>query len=343
MILSLCACGGAETNLNETPEKTEITITFVNGSETLGTVKAYAGEKITGYEQFETLSGYEFLGWYKTPTMLESSKCDLTTDTFNSDKKIFGAFKSLNKTADTRKWYVVGEGASTVLVNSAWAGADVTEENKSACELKATGNTNEFAITLDLYAGDKFQLIYDWQWEGQKGYGTFTELSADEFESGGGLSGETSKANVMVKKDGNYTITLTTDPDNSVYDEIKIVRNGDAGAKPEVKEEVYTVNENTEIVMKGSWVSDWSENISLTRTTGTNLFTVTREFASGTELYFMVWDNGKDTGKGLNASAVTDDASKAFIDASAYNVKLTADGTYTITVDADTFTIKISK
>lgn len=341
--VSLIACGAKEEAPADNTEKKEITLTFVNGSEVLGTLPAIAGEKITGYEKFETQDGYVFEGWYKTPTMLASSLCDLSTETFSSDKKIFGAFRSLNKREDTRKWYVVGEGSSKVLRTSAWAGSAVTDEGKALCELRPTGkNVNEFAITLDLYKGDMFQLITDWCWDLQKGYGLFNEIDTECFESSGSLSGEANKANVKVLKDGNYTITITTDPDNANYDEIKVVRNGEAGPAEVIEEEPYKVTESTEVVMKGSWVADWSENIKLDRIAGTNTFKGTKELAAGTELYFMIWDNGADTGIGMNGKAVKDDASKAILE-DAYNVKVKAAGTYTFTVDAETLTITVTK
>lgn len=336
MSLSLIACGAKE-------KAKDITITFVNGDNVIGTLTVPAGEKVTGYEKFEALEGYVFEGWYKTPTMMASSLCDITTETFTSDRKLFGAFRSLAKREDTRSWYIVGEGASTVLRTSAWAGSSVTAEGKALCQLQPTGkNTNEFSITLDLYKGDMFQLITNWGWDLQKGFGLFKGIDTTMFESGGSLSGENEKANVKVLMDGNYTITITTDPDNANYDEITVVRNGDAAPAEIVEEEPYKVSESTEVVMKGSWVSDWSENIKLERVAGTAAFKGTKELAAGTELYFMIWDNGEDTGIGMNSTAVTDAASKALLE-EAYNVKVAAAGTYTFTVDAETLTITVTK
>ena len=146
--------------------------------------------------------------------------------------------------------------------------------------------------------------------------------------------------------DGNYTITLTTDPDNALQDTLTVVRNGDAtaeGTKPDKDEKpAYTVSDATGIVVKGSWVSDWSENKDLTRVDNTYTYTITMELEAGIELYFMVYDNGADTGLGMNATAVTDDASKALLE-EAYNIKVAEAGTYTFTVNAETMTITVSK
>lgn len=332
----LCACGGAG--------KDEITLTFMKGEETLGVITAAAGEAVSGYEVYETAEDAEFLGWFETPTFLESSKKDLTTDTFLEDTVLYGSFKSTAVAEDTRVWYVVGDGASEVLVNSAWAGAAVEDDAKEACRLMPTGNgVNEFSITIDLFAGDQFQVIHDWAWDGQKGYGCFTAIEDSQMENGGGLGGSDDTSNVNVVMDGNYTITLTTDPDDSLQDTLTIVRNGDASAAPAEAEEVsYAVSDATGIVVKGSWVDDWSDNKDLTREEGTNLFTITMDLDAGTELYFMVYENGEDTGLGMNAESVTDEDSKALLE-EAYNVKVADSGSYTFTVDADTMNITVTK
>ena len=334
-MMFVCGCGAKE----------QVTITFMNGETQLGQVTANKGEAVTGYEQFEQVEGYEFLGWFETPTFLETSKKDLATDTFEEDRTLYGSFKSTAVAEDTRLWYIVGAGTAPELVASNWAGS-VDDAVKEACQLKATGNaTNEFSITLNLYEGDQFQIIHDWAWDGQKGYGRFTTVDETQMVSGGSLSGEDSKANVNVVMDGNYTITLTTDPDNGLQDTLVAVRNGDvtAEAEPVVEDTpAYVVSDATGIVVKGSWVSDWSENKDLTRIEGTNQFTITMDLDAGIELYFMVYDNGADTGLGMNGSAVVDDASKALLE-EAYNVKVLEAGTYTFTVDADTMTITVTK
>lgn len=341
--LTICACACGKTE----EVKETVSVTFMNGDTELGKVTATEGELLEDYAQYETVDGYEFLGWFETPTFLESSKKDLTTATFDRDTTLYGSFKSTEIAEDTRLWYIVGTGTSPELAASSWAGA-VDDSVKEACQLKPTGNaTNEFAITLNLYTGDQFQIIHDWAWDDQKGFGRFTSIDTTQMENGGGLGGSNATANVNVIMDGNYTITLTTDPNDAVQDTLAIVRNGDvteeaAPVEPSTEENSYTVTEATGIVVKGSWVSDWSENKELTRVEGTNQFAITMDLDAGIELYFMVFDNGEDTGLGMNATAVTDDASKALLEEN-YNVKVAEAGTYTFTVDADTMTITITK
>ena len=320
--------------------KEEVTITFMNGEATLGTVTAEAGGALSGYEAYENQEGYEFLGWFETPTFLESSRVDMDSASYEESKTLYGSFKSTQVAEDTRPWTIVGTGKGAALALSNW---------NNGCEdalvtFTKTGNvTNEFVITVDLFAGDQFQVIHDYSWTDQRGYGWFTEIDATQFENGGGLGGSDKTSNVNVLMDGNYTITLTTDPDNSLQDTMKIVRNGDpvAAATEKQEEEKYVVSEKTQILVKGSWVSDWSENKELTRIEGTNSFVITMELSAGTELYFMVWDDGKDTGLGLKGENVTED-SKALLQ-DAYNVQVTEAGTYTFTVDADTMTIQVTK
>lgn len=343
-VLGLLACGNNEpVSDKEEPvvEAADVNVTFKDGITKLGMLKVKAGQLIEGYEDFENKEGFEFLGWYETPSMLEASKKDLKNDTFTENTVLYGSWKSLIAEEDTRVFYIVGDGKSPILKGSAWAGADVDDATKESCKLLPTGNTNEFTITLDLFKDDLFQIVYDWQWDGQYGFGKFTDYDANQFVSGGGLSGEASKANVCVMEDGNYTITMVTDVSNPSLDTIKIVRNGEPLGEAAAEAEPFVCGENTTVVMKGSWVADWSENIPLEATGDGFKFTITKEFEKDTELYFMVWDNGEDTGIGMKYSSV-DDASKALL-AEADNVKIKESGTYTITADAENLTLSITK
>ena len=341
-VIAICAvmmfvtvgCGKSEVK--------NVTITFMNGETTLGTVTAETDQAVSGYEAYENQAGYEFLGWFETPTFLESSKVDLLTATFAEDQVLYGSFKNTQVAEDTRAWTICGTGKGEALALSNW---DNTCED-DLVTFKATGNaTNEFALTLDLYAGDQFQIIHDHAWDDQRGYGWFTEIDSTQFENGGGLGGSDKTSNVNVIMDGNYTITLTTDPDNSLQDTMSVVRNGDpvvAAVEAEPQEEVvYVVSDKTQIMVKGSWVSDWSENLELTRTEGSNTFSITMELEAETELYFMVWDDGTDTGLGLNYANVTEDSKALLMEA--YNVQVKDAGSYTFTVDADAMTIAVTQ
>lgn len=228
----LTGCGSssaASTAADSLSTTAQVTVTFMEGETELGTATANAGEVLdpNSYSAFETKEGSEFLGWYEAPSFIEASKKDLTTDTFEEDTTLYASFSAAEVKEDTRKWYLAGTSQTGPLKDNAWAG-DIGQELIDSFELVPTGNAvNEFAITIDLYEGDEFQIIADWSWNVQKGYGLFTDLDETMFASGGSLGGSEQKANVDVLMDGNYTITLTTDPDNSSLDTIVIVRNGD--------------------------------------------------------------------------------------------------------------------
>lgn len=229
---SLTGCGnGSDTSSSADSLSTtsEITVTFMEGETELGTASVQAGEVLSSdsYSDYENKEGSEFLGWYEAPSFIEASKKDLTTDTFEEDTTLYASFSAKELTEDLRKWYLAGTSQTGPLKDNAWAG-DIGQDLIDSFELVPTGNAiNEFAITIDLYEGDQFQIIADWSWDVQKGYGLFTDLDETMFASGGSLGGSEQKANVDVLMDGNYTITLTTDPDNSSLDTIVIVRNGD--------------------------------------------------------------------------------------------------------------------
>lgn len=337
---------GCQKNEEET---SKVTITFMNGDETLGEATANAGEvlKESDYSAFEKVDDAEFTGWFETPGFLETSKKDLTTDTFSKDTTLYGCFRSDNVAEDTRVWYIVGESAG-ILNDSAWAGSSVDEATKEIFELKDTGKaTNEVSVTIDLYEGDMFQIIHDWAWDGQKGYGCFTEIDENDFASAGGLGGTSETSNVLVNTSGNYTITLKTDPDNSSMDTMTIVRNGDATVEAaggdDEETEAYVPTETTAVKVKGSWVADWSDIKDLTKADGSYTYTITMELDAETELCFSVFDGDTDSGVVLKEGNVTDAASLAFLTSTGNNIKVTESGSYTFTVDMEAMTVTITK
>ena len=91
---------------------------------------------------------------------------------------------------DARAWYLAGTSSEGILQENNWANSSVEEAIREKFRLVETGEVqNEFEITIDLFAGDQFQIVHDWAWDGQKGFGCFTEIDASCMESGGGLGG----------------------------------------------------------------------------------------------------------------------------------------------------------
>ena len=341
VICGITGCG--EKTPQETP-KEELTITFMNQDQTLGTAKVGVDELLdkSAYEAFEQAEDAEFNGWFETPSYLESSRKDLSVDTFEKDTTLYGDFRSNTVAEDTRHWYVAGTSTKGMLKLNNWAGS-LSDEEKATFELTPTGNaTNEFSLTIDLFEGDQFQVIHDWNWDGQKGFGKFTDIDESQMENAGGLGGTADTANVQVKVDGNYTITLTTNPDNQAQDTLSIVRNSDPlTALEESEEEPFAVSENTKVFVKGSWVSDWSELKELERKDGANTYTIEMELAKDTELCFSVFEGDEDTGLVLKEENVTED--KALLSENGNNIQILEDGTYTFTVNLDDMTVVISK
>lgn len=340
-VLLVCGCSNSTTK----KEAKEVTITFYNGETKLGEAKVAEGNVVdkSGYEGFEKQDGYEFLGWYETPTFLESSKKDLTTATFTEDTSLYGCFQSTALAEDTRLWYVVGTSNMGILAESNWAAA-VDDSVKEKFLMKPTGNVNEFSITIDMYEGDQFQVIHDWAWDGQHGFGYFKDVDAAWMENGGGLGGTDNTSNANVIMSGNYTITLTTDPNNSVMDAVTVVRNGDPVAEgQEIEKEPFVCTELTGVKIKGSWVEDWSELIDLTRTEGTKEFVVTKELEAGTEVCLMIFEDGVDTGLVLKEENVTDTNSLGLLTESGNNIKVSETATYTITANLSDMTVTITK
>ena len=349
VVSGLTGCGNAAATEADAKvaeeEKVSVTVTFMNQDETLGTVTANAGELLdkASYEAFEKVDDAEFNGWFEAPSFLEASKKDLSKDTFDKDTTLYGDFRSTNVAEDTRKWYIAGSSTKGPLKLNNWAGK-LSDEEKAGFELVPTGNAvNEFALTIDLFEGDQFQIIPDWSWDGQKGYGKFTDIDDTQMENAGGLAGTADKANVQVALDGNYTITLTTNPDNQAQDTLSIVRNSDPLAAPSEgdDEEPFAVTEDTKVLVKGSWVADWSELKELDRKSGENVYTITMELAADTELCFSVFEKDEDTGIVLKEENVTSD--KQLLVENGNNIKMLADGTYTFSVNLDDMTVEITK
>ena len=349
--LSLAGCGNssassASASDTETPAASKtVTVTFMNQDNTLGTTQGAAGEVLdpSTYSSYETVDGFEFGGWYETPTLLAASKKDLSVDTFSEDTTLYGDFKNLNVTEDTRKWYIAGSSTKGPLKLNNWA-AKLSDDEKASFELTKTGNkTNEFQLTIDLFTDDMFQIIHDWNWDGQKGFGKFTEIDESQMENAGGLGGTADKANVKVLQDGNYTITLTTDPDNAAQDTLTIVRNSDPVSAPEETEaEPFEVTENTKVMVKGSWVADWSELKELERREDSAVYSITLDLDADTELCFSVFEGDEDTGLVLKEENV-DDTSMALLTKNGNNIQVPEKGSYTFELDLSSMTVSISK
>lgn len=157
--------------------------------------------------------GMTFVGWFATPTM--SVEFDFGK-AITENTQVFAGFSAYQE--DTRQWAIVGSGKGDLLLASNW-GKVIADAHK----LQKTGD-NQFSITIDLYAGDEFQLAINTSWHHKRGFGYLQTVQAadgTEIFSGSGGIGETAAKgqNIKVVQDGNYTITLHTHPGDDYYDE----------------------------------------------------------------------------------------------------------------------------
>ena len=97
--VALTGCGNssesaAASDTAPASEASTITITFMNNDTLLGTATGNAGEVLdpSSYSSYESVDGYEFSGWYETPTLLAASQKDLSTATFAEDTTLYGDF-----------------------------------------------------------------------------------------------------------------------------------------------------------------------------------------------------------------------------------------------------------
>lgn len=338
-LFAACKPGGDET--------TKYTVTYYDGSSVLRTEEVEDGGKATRWTPETREDGYTFEEWYATPTF--THVFDFNT-VIKEDTPVFAMFAA-PEVADTRDFYILGNGTSPLLSASNW-GATITDDYK----LAKTEGKNEYKITLDLIEGDLFQFAINGSWHNQRGYGYLTETKlADGTEvfSGSGTIGENSakRQNINVQYSGNYTLTLTTHPADDTYettnasytesnkesfninprDTITWVRNGDAA-------EVST--DKVEYFIKGKDITNWQDMYNnYTRMTENNgVYTLTVYLKENDEFMFtsLATIEG-ETNVGTSYIRYTNlDAAGKELFTGSNNMVAKASGNYTFTYTAAT-------
>ena len=71
-VLCLTMAAAAMTGCGASKEAEKVTVTFMNGEETLGSTETEAGKVLdpSAYDSYESAEDADFLGWYETPTYL---------------------------------------------------------------------------------------------------------------------------------------------------------------------------------------------------------------------------------------------------------------------------------
>lgn len=271
-LFAFAACGPKESG-------DKVTVTFYDATGTnkpaemkvLKTQKVTKGETVASYVPTKD-GGYDFVNWFATPS--KSHVFDFTTK-IDKDTSIYGGFSKF--VADTRDYYIIGTGTSKVLLDG-WnvansdASWDAVKANHKFTKSSAT-DKNEYTMTLDLMENDQFVLMTNRQYYAKRGYGYLDSLKLEDgtevFSGQGSVYDDSSKgSNIKVEKSGNYTLTLTTHPDDDYYntegngyteenkeiynlnpyDKISWVRNGDP---------LEVISTTTAFYIKGAKITDW--------------------------------------------------------------------------------------
>ena len=297
-------------------------VTFYDGETVITEKWVNSGEKIeeftpedVGYEK----EGFAFDAWYATSDFT----FDWSFDTeITENKNVYSSWYSTEP--DTRQWTIAGESsAGGPLREIGWNGG-ISDTNL----LTKSADKNEFTITIDLYAGDKFQLCVQdengvWQ---STDDGTIISrggqyLEENEYMSAPGTGLGDGQVNITVGTSGNYTLTLTTDIYNNDYGKITVVRKGDA---PEITIDrtsyswyIYgtSAEENDTSILGGmNWGGGYGEEgltsaspYAMKKTSdnnpdGTGTFVLTGKFNMDDEFLFAVLTVGD---KRLNAESGT--------------------------------------
>lgn len=355
----LTACGG------DTPKKPgggqddKITVTYYDATGTntpsqmtvLKTEKIEKGGTATRYTPTKG-DGYEFVNWFATPS--KSHKFDFTEE-LNENVSIYGGFSKY--VVDTRDYYIIGAGTSSVLLD----GWGVINE---AHKFTKAPDKNEYTLTLDLKKDDEFTLNASVKYEGKRGAGYLTKYALENgtevFEGLGSVYDDTNKGlNIKVKYSGNYTLTLTTHPNEdyyntngngyteatkeiyniSPYDTIDWVRNGDV-----LQETVVT----TEYFIKGAQITSWEDvyTASNKMIKGANGYAL-EIYLKADDAFMFITRNVTDGvatpgGKTLKANILTEE-SEAYVSGMADgNIKAKAAGTYTFIYDDTAETLSVA-
>ena len=349
LVLGMAAFAACKPDEPETPV---FTVTYYDGTTVLKTEEVEEGGHATYWEP-EAKEGMEFSDWYVDAGL--NRVFDFEGEAITADRNLYAGYVAVG-TDDTRTWAIVGSGQGDILSSSAW-GTVITDVHA----LEKTEGENEFTITLDLYEDDQFQFATDTSWMNQRGFGYIPladrTMTVDGEEvtpfSGGGGIGETAdkQSNIIVEYPGNYTITLTTYPDEDYYDDN--VNNGQVsisnfdtityeynGPAAELSSTV------TEFYIKGQDITQWGDmyNPATQMTRVGSTYTLTVYLKAGDQVMFTSLNVDRETGEstvGTTYINVTnlDEESASLFTAAGNNMTVNTSGEYTFTYDADSKTL----
>ena len=299
-----------------------------DGTTVLHTIKVEEG-KAPQRPADPTKEGYVFAGWFLTPT---SSKAFDFAAVMTEDAKAYAQWKMADF-QDDRDWVLSGS------VNGWGSSLDGYHLTKKA------GSGNVYELTLDLYVDDEFQLTVlledgslSYSSEGARAASSHVVAGTEYMEAAGGLG---TYKNIHMIQDGNYTLSLVTDPETD-NNELTIIRNGDPTG-PATEHEVahYAIN--------GSKVTGWADSTDakyLMNKGADGKFTLTIELYANDEFMFVGYEDASGELVGLANYIKSDmlaEGSAAEVQAKAGgNFTTSADGTYTFTFDPEAEKISVS-
>lgn len=241
--LTACNDSAATTPVEESGDDM-VTVTWYNGSEELKAEQVKKGSTLTSWDP--SIEGKTFKGWFAEASL--SQAFDFAT-VINEDTDIFAAFQSNAYVEDTNSYYMIGSGAGD-MGKSNWDHAAAAEHLTMTKDSSIT-DANVYTLTIQMYAGDRFQICYGGTWDGQQGIGYIpgaeyadginpndsTEYAAADkkyaevkdadgnviFIGGDEYNKEYYVWNVILAEgqDGVYKFTYTTYPSNPSYNTIE--------------------------------------------------------------------------------------------------------------------------
>lgn len=179
---------------------------------------------------------------------------------------------------DTRDFFILGAGTSPALNN--WGLGE---------QLTKAADKNEYTITLDLYAGDQFQLAINSSWSDQHGAGY---LVKNEIEGTAYFAqSDNLKGNITCQVEGNYTLTLTTNPSDSTQDTIDWVYNGEVEDRIETTLYYYIKGTN----VTPTFANYIEDKYKMTETSE-GVYELTIEIGANAEfMFYSMMDDGSGT------------------------------------------------
>lgn len=227
-VITLAACDGDG-------DGNTITVTYYFGNEqktenVLKTEEIEVGGKPTEWTPEARDDGYTFVGWYGTPNYVYEFDFNQALD---KDTVVFSLWTKAEQ--DDNRWEIAGSLKGEALATSNWGSGNQGVD--SFLLTKVEGSLNQFTGTFDLYEEDAFQFcVLDFEnmsggkptFTYQIGFGCLDQGDNTWFEGKANPYDPTPyKLDIIVKQDGKYKFTLTTDNKNPAAATVVVERLGD--------------------------------------------------------------------------------------------------------------------